>query len=87
VLADQPILVLDEPTAHLDHGTAARVAEEFLGAPGRGGGDRTIVWITHGTVGLDHLDRVLNLSDHAAPEAAESEVRPSSDQAVDLTLR
>lgn len=87
VLADQPILVLDEPTAHLDHGTAARVAEEFLGAPGRGGDDRTIVWITHGTVGLDHLDRVLNLSDHAAPEAAESEVRPSSDQAVDLTLR
>jgi ATP-binding cassette subfamily C protein CydCD len=57
LLADQPVLVLDEPTAHLDGATAEGLAEEVL-APGSG---RTVVWISHGTVGLDRVDRVVDL--------------------------
>ncbi len=57
VLADLPVLVLDEPTAHLDTGTAQAVTDDLLAA-GRG---RTVVWITHGSIGLDRMDRVLDL--------------------------
>ncbi|HSP60621.1 MAG TPA: thiol reductant ABC exporter subunit CydD, partial [Ornithinimicrobium sp.] len=57
LLADQPVLVLDEPTAHLDGATAELLAAEVLG---RGDG-RGVVWITHGTAGLDRVDRVLDL--------------------------
>lgn len=56
LLADRPVLVLDEPTAHLDAATAADVAETMLATEGR-----SIVWITHGTVGLDRMDAVLDL--------------------------
>ncbi|MCB0906054.1 MAG: ATP-binding cassette domain-containing protein, partial [Nocardioidaceae bacterium] len=57
LLADQPVLVLDEPTAHLDAATARRVSDEVLSEE-RG---RSIVWITHGTIGLDAMDTVIRL--------------------------
>ena len=59
LLADPPVLVLDEPTAHLDGPTARAVAEEMLDSAARVG--RSILWITHGTVGLDAMDRVVHL--------------------------
>lgn len=60
LLADQPVLVLDEPTAHLDHATASELAREVLAEPAR---ERSVVWITHGTVGLDLVDRVVDLAE------------------------
>ena len=57
LLADQPVLVLDEPTAHLDHATATELAHEILTGPRT----RSVVWITHDPVGLDLLDSVLDL--------------------------
>lgn len=57
LLADQPVLVLDEPAAHLDRATAEDLAAEVL-APG---GGRSVVWITHAEAGLDRVDRVLSL--------------------------
>ncbi|MCD6640842.1 MAG: thiol reductant ABC exporter subunit CydD [Nocardioides sp.] len=59
LLADAPVLVLDEPTAHLDSATARQVAVEVLDGARAAGG--SVVWITHGTVGLDEMDRVLRL--------------------------
>jgi ATP-binding cassette, subfamily C, bacterial CydCD len=58
VLADLPVLVLDEPTAHLDAGTAEAVATDLLDATS----GRSVVWITHGAAGLDRVDRVLDLA-------------------------
>ncbi|WP_343910933.1 ABC transporter ATP-binding protein, partial [Nocardioides aquiterrae] len=63
LLADQPVLVLDEPAAHLDGATAEDLAAEVLdGADGR-----TVVWITHAEAGLDRVDRVVSLQ--RAPSA------------------
>ena len=58
LLADQPVLVLDEPAAHLDSATAAELAHEVL----TGERDRSVLWITHGTAGLDLVDRVVDLA-------------------------
>jgi ATP-binding cassette subfamily C protein CydCD len=59
VLADQEVLVLDEPTAHLDHPTAAALAEELMAGERR----QAVLWITHAAVGLDLVDRVVDLGD------------------------
>jgi ATP-binding cassette subfamily C protein CydCD len=59
LLADQPVLVLDEPAAHLDHATATELAAEVLSGPRR----RSVLWITHADVGLDLADRVVQLED------------------------
>ena len=61
LLADQPVLVLDEPAAHLDGATAEALAAEVLDRPGGARDERTVVWITHAEAGLDRVDRVLSL--------------------------
>ncbi len=60
LLGDRPVLVLDEPTAHLDAGTAREVADELLSVR-----DRSLVWVTHGEAGLDRMDTVLDLGESA----------------------
>jgi ATP-binding cassette subfamily C protein CydCD len=57
LLADQPVLVLDEPASHLDHATATALAHELL----TGERARAVLWITHTDVGLDLVDRVVDL--------------------------
>ncbi|MCW2772883.1 MAG: cydD [Nocardioides sp.] len=58
LLADQPVLVLDEPAAHLDGATAEELAAEVLD----GSTGRTVLWITHANAGLDRVDRVVDLA-------------------------
>ena len=57
LLAGAPVLVLDEPTAHLDPQTAGELVDDVFSAAG----DRTVLLITHRTEGLDHVDRVVTL--------------------------
>jgi ATP-binding cassette subfamily C protein CydC len=58
ILKDVPILVLDEPTAHLDALTERKVMETLQTmAPGR-----TMLIVTHRLVGLETVDEILVLS-------------------------
>ena len=57
LLAGAPVLVLDEPTAHLDPETAGELVRDVFAAA-RG---QTVLLITHRTEGLDLVDRVIEL--------------------------
>jgi ABC-type multidrug transport system fused ATPase/permease subunit len=59
LLSDAPVLVLDEPTAHLDSATAGSLMDSVCGATR----SRTTLLITHRTEGLEHMDEVLTLED------------------------
>ncbi|WP_245155129.1 thiol reductant ABC exporter subunit CydC [Nocardioides sp. 1609] len=61
LLAEHDVLVLDEPTAHLDTATARAVTDDLLALRERPGGPG-LVWITHSTHGLDRMDDVLDLT-------------------------
>jgi ABC-type multidrug transport system fused ATPase/permease subunit len=58
LLAAAPVLVLDEPTAHLDPETAEEVVRDMLSAAG----DRSVLLITHRQEGLNLVDEVVTLS-------------------------
>jgi thiol reductant ABC exporter CydC subunit len=57
LLTTAPVLVLDEPTAHLDAATAATLIEDVLAAAG----DRAVLLMTHRPEGLEVVDEVLVL--------------------------
>jgi ATP-binding cassette subfamily C protein CydCD len=59
LLADPPVLVLDEPTEHLDARTADELTADLLDAT-RG---RTVLLVTHRLTGLAAMDEVVVL-DH-----------------------
>jgi ATP-binding cassette subfamily C protein CydC len=56
-LSGAPLLVLDEPTAHLDRSTAEAIMDDLLSERGREG----LLVITHDDIGLERFDRVLRL--------------------------
>jgi ATP-binding cassette, subfamily C, bacterial CydC len=57
LLADAPVLVLDEPTAHLDPTTASRLMNDVLDAAS----DKTVLLITHRPEGLERMDEIVTL--------------------------
>jgi ATP-binding cassette, subfamily C, bacterial CydC len=57
LLADAPLLVLDEPTAHLDPKTAQRLIEDVFEASG----ERCVLLITHRPEGIDLADELVVL--------------------------
>ncbi|WP_405743398.1 thiol reductant ABC exporter subunit CydD [Streptomyces sp. NBC_01525] len=59
LLADFPVLVLDEPAEHLDLATADALTADLLAATE----GRTTVLITHRLTGLDAVDEILVLAD------------------------
>ena len=64
LLTDAQVLVLDEPTAHLDSPTAQRLVEDVFA----GAGDRCVLLITHRPEGLDLADELVVLPDRHAAE-------------------
>jgi len=56
-LADAPVVVLDEPTAHLDPDTARSLITDALTAAS----GRSVLLITHRSEGLDLVDEVVEL--------------------------
>jgi thiol reductant ABC exporter CydC subunit len=57
LLADRPVLVLDEPTSHLDPATAEELVRDVVAAAR----DRAVLLITHRPEGLDLVDEVVTL--------------------------
>jgi ABC-type multidrug transport system fused ATPase/permease subunit len=72
LLAGAPVLVLDEPTAHLDPPTAQRLVEDVLDAAG----DRTVLLITHRPEGLERMDDVVTLA-RGAQESLPATSKPT----------
>lgn len=58
LLAGAPVLILDEPTEHLDDETAAALTRDLLAAAG----DRSVLLITHRTDDLAVVDEVVALA-------------------------
>jgi thiol reductant ABC exporter CydC subunit len=58
LLADAPVLILDEPTAHLDPKTARELVDDVLDEAG----ERAVLLITHRSEGLDRVDEVVALT-------------------------
>lgn len=57
LLADAPVLVLDEPTAHLDTSTAQAVMDDVL----RASHGKAVLLITHRPEGLERADEIVRL--------------------------
>ncbi|HEX6870719.1 MAG TPA: thiol reductant ABC exporter subunit CydC [Micromonosporaceae bacterium] len=66
LLADFPVLILDEPAEHLDEPTAAAITADLM-AEARG---RTLVLITHRRHGLAGMDEVVDLSRYSRTRSA-----------------
>ncbi len=59
LLSDAPVVILDEPTAHLDPETAEALVTDILSEAGR----RSVLLITHRSEGLDLVDETVELRD------------------------
>jgi thiol reductant ABC exporter CydC subunit len=66
LLRDAPVLVLDEPTAHLDAATAEALMSDVFAAAG----DAAVLLITHRSEGLDAVDQVVALDAGRVTSAA-----------------
>jgi len=58
LLAGHPVVLLDEPTEHLDEVNAGVVARELL----RALDGRTVVWVAHRPHGLVELDQIVHVN-------------------------
>jgi ATP-binding cassette subfamily C protein CydC len=65
-LSGARLLVFDEPTAHLDAGTAAEIVDTILelGREGRG-----VLLVSHSAYGLDRVDEIVHLARGAIVDA------------------
>lgn len=76
LLGERPVILLDEPVAHLDHPTATRVIADMLAAA-RG---RTVVAVSHQHDGLIGCDRLIGVGSETAVDPRPA--RPGSTAAT-----
>ncbi len=62
IASGRPVILLDEPVAHLDHPTAEAVVADLLAHAG----GRSVMMVTHHDVGLDRMDRVITIESEGA---------------------
>lgn len=60
LLAERPVVILDEPAAHLDHATATRLLDDVMSSTS----GRSVVLVSHRLEPLDLFDEVLDLGAH-----------------------
>lgn len=62
IASGRPVILLDEPVAHLDHPTADAVIADLL----QHAGGRSVIMVTHHGVGLDRMDRTITIAREGA---------------------
>ena len=67
IASQRPVILLDEPVAHLDHPTADAVIADLL----QHAGGRSVIMVTHHGVGLDRLDRTVTITREGAHHGQE----------------
>lgn len=67
IVSQRPVILLDEPVAHLDHPTADAVIADLL----QHAGGRSVIMVTHHGVGLDRLDRTVTITREGAHHGQE----------------
>jgi thiol reductant ABC exporter CydC subunit len=77
LLADFPVVILDEPAEHLDEQTAQTLTRDLLTATA----GRTVLLITHRPVADGDVDQVLRLSDGRLVSAASAGTGPGAGRA------
>lgn len=70
LLSGRPVILLDEPVAHLDHATAMSILADLTDVTR----DRTVVMVSHRAEGLDGFDEVIDLT----PTVAATSSGPSA---------
>lgn len=73
LLQDAPVVVLDEPTAHLDTGTEAAVLASLAALAAEG---RTVIVVAHRERVISTADTVLPVAAAATPSESSEEVTP-----------
>jgi ABC-type multidrug transport system fused ATPase/permease subunit len=80
LLSRRPVILLDEPVAHLDHATAVAIVADLVAATDDPADQRTVVMVSHRPEGLEGFDRVIDLTPSPAdpPGAAITPGAPTS---------
>lgn len=70
IASRRPVILLDEPVAHLDHPTAEAVIADLL----QHAGDRSVIMVTHHGIGLDRMDRVVTIKTEGVSHRAQERI-------------
>lgn len=65
IASGRPVILLDEPVAHLDHPTADAVLADLM----RHARGRSVIMVTHHGVGLERMDRVVTFETRGVDRA------------------